>query len=75
MISVGHSWLLESFISSSDGRAGGAGGGGWYIYKSYTFLPILDVNQPLYFTKFYIGFRTILYQLQNTLKGSIVIYI
>ena len=29
-----------------------------YIYKSYTFLPILDVNQPLYFTKFYIGFRT-----------------
>jgi len=49
-----------------------------YIYKSYTFLPILDVNQPLYFTKFYIGFRTILYQLQNSpsgLKGSIVIYI
>ena len=39
-----------------------------YIYKSYTFLPILDVNQPLYFTKFYIGFRT-------TSKGSIVIYI
>jgi len=32
-----------------------------YIYKSYTFLPILDVNQPLYFTKFYIGFGIILY--------------
>jgi hypothetical protein len=46
-----------------------------YIYKSYTFLPILDVNQPLYFTKFYIGFGTILYQLQNNSKGSIVIYI
>ena len=40
------------------GGAGGTRGVGGYIYKSYTFLPILDVNQPLYFTKFYIGFRT-----------------
>ena len=47
------------------GWAGCTRGGGGYICKSHTFLPILDVNQPLYFTKFYIGFRT-------TSKGFIV---